>query len=54
MQQEDQNQNRREYPVQPFEQEKEAGNLSPLRSSSKWDAVHNEAVKGYAMRADQS
>ena len=36
--------------VKAFEQEKENGNLSPLRSSSKWDEVHNDAMRNYGMR----
>ena len=36
--------------MKPFEQEQEGGNLSPLRSSSKWEEVHHDAMRNYAMR----
>ena len=32
-------------------QEKDNGNLSPLRGSSKWDDVHNAAMRDYGMRS---
>ena len=43
-------------PVGKFDQakhgcNKQGGNLSPLRSSTKWDAVHNEAIVDYGMRS---
>ena len=41
-------------PLKPFEQEKDDGNLSPLRSSSKWDEVHNSAIKEYGMRSNSA
>ena len=42
-------------PVKAFDQARSSaqGNLSPLRSSSKWDAVHNDAMQSYAVRASQ-
>ena len=46
--------NRVERPLKEFDQVKHSarGNLSPLRGSTQWDQVHNDAIKNYAMRSN--
>lgn len=39
------------FPGKEFEQEKEDGRLSPLRSSAAWDATHNSSIKAYGRRS---